>query len=152
MIKRHLEDICFKEEFGHQMCFISGPRQVGKTTLSKNFLHQQKLDKLYFNWDLRAVRNQYLRDPYFFETDIYDAPSLGKPVWVCLDEIHKMPKWKNILKDYFDKFEQGPIHRYRKRTPGMVPKILGCSHRKVFPFPPASSFLVRSSGKHHAPN
>ncbi len=26
--------------------------------------------------------------------------------WVCLDEIHKMPRWKNILKDYFDKFEK----------------------------------------------
>lgn len=105
MINRHLEDICFQEEFGRQMRFISGPRQIGKTTLSKKFLHQQKLDKLYFNWDLRAVRDQYLRDPYFFETDIYDARKHGKPVWVCLDEIHKMPKWKNILKDYFDKFE-----------------------------------------------
>jgi len=105
MIKRHLEDICFQEEFGRQMRFISGPRQIGKTTLSKNFLHQQKLDKLYFNWDLRSVRNQYLQDPYFFETDIYDAQREDRPVWVCLDEIHKMPKWKNILKDYFDKFE-----------------------------------------------
>jgi predicted AAA+ superfamily ATPase len=106
MIKRHLEDICFHEEFGRQMRFISGPRQIGKTTLSKNFLHQQKLDKLYFNWDLRAVRNQYLEDPYFFETDIYDFHSPGRPTWICLDEIHKMPKWKNILKDYFDKFEE----------------------------------------------
>jgi len=105
MIKRHLEDICFQEEFGRQMRFISGPRQIGKTTLSKNFLHQQKLDKLYFNWDLRSVRNQYLQDPYFFETDIYDAQREDRPVWICLDEIHKMPKWKNILKDYFDKFE-----------------------------------------------
>ena len=105
MIKRYLEDICFQEEFGRQMRFISGPRQIGKTTLSKNFLHQQKLDKLYFNWDLRSVRNQYLQDPYFFETDIYDAQREDKPVWVCLDEIHKMPKWKNILKEYFDKFE-----------------------------------------------
>ena len=105
MIKRHLEDICFQEEFGRQMRFISGPRQIGKTTLSKNFLHQQKLDKLYFNWDLRSVRNQYLQDPYFFETDIYDAQREDMPVWVGLDEIHKMPKWKNILKDYFDKFE-----------------------------------------------
>jgi predicted AAA+ superfamily ATPase len=105
MIKRHLEDICFHEEFGRQMRFVSGPRQIGKTTLSKNFLHLQKFDKLYFNWDLRAVRNQYLQDPYFFETDIYDTLKHGKPVWVCLDEVHKMPKWKNILKDYFDKFE-----------------------------------------------
>jgi predicted AAA+ superfamily ATPase len=105
MIKRHLKGICFQEEFGRQMRFISGPRQIGKTTLSKNFLHQLKSDKLYFNWDLRAIRNLYHQDSYFFETDIYDSQKHGKPVWVCLDEIHKMAKWKNILKDYFDKFE-----------------------------------------------
>jgi predicted AAA+ superfamily ATPase len=106
MFKRHLEGICFQEEFGRQMRFISGPRQVGKTTLAKHFLHQQRFDKLYFNWDLRSVRNQYIRDSYFFETEIYDARRHGKPTWVCHDEIHKMPKWKNILKDYFDKFEE----------------------------------------------
>jgi len=106
MITRHLEKICFHEEFGRQMRFISGPRQIGKTTLAKNFLHQLKLDQLYFNWDLRAVRDQYIRDPYFFETDIYDASTQNKLAWICLDEIHKMPKWKNILKDYFDKFEE----------------------------------------------
>ncbi len=29
----------------------------------------------------------------------------AKLPWACHDEVHKMPKWKNILKDYFDKFE-----------------------------------------------
>jgi predicted AAA+ superfamily ATPase len=108
MISRHLEKICFQEEFGRQMRFISGPRQIGKTTLAKYFLHQKNLDHLYFNWDLRAVRDQYIQDPYFFETDIYDAQSHKHKhtPWICLDEIHKMTKWKNILKDYFDKFEE----------------------------------------------
>ncbi|NOR14375.1 MAG: AAA family ATPase [Candidatus Aminicenantes bacterium] len=106
MIKRHLEGICFHEEFGRQMRFISGPRQIGKTTLAKNFLHQKKCDHLYLNWDLRDVRDQYIHDSYFFETDIYDIPRQRKPAWICMDEIHKMPKWKDILKDYFDKFEK----------------------------------------------
>jgi len=103
MIKRHLEEICFHEEFGRQMRFISGPRQIGKTTLARHFLKQKNLDRLYFNWDLRETRDRYHRDPYFFEAELYDTP--GELPWVCLDEIHKMPKWKNILKDYFDKFE-----------------------------------------------
>jgi predicted AAA+ superfamily ATPase len=106
MITRHLENISFQDEFGRQMRFISGPRQIGKTTLAKYFLHQKNLDHLYFNWDLRAVRDQYIQDPYFFETDIYDAQGHAHIPWVCLDEIHKMPKWKNILKDFFDRFEE----------------------------------------------
>jgi predicted AAA+ superfamily ATPase len=107
MIKRQLEEICFNKIFGRQMRFIAGPRQVGKTTLAKSFLTDQKLETHYFNWDLRETRDKYKKDPYFFETAIYDSKPMGEEnvPWVCLDEIHKMPKWKNILKDYFDKFE-----------------------------------------------
>ncbi|MBU4204278.1 MAG: AAA family ATPase, partial [Acidobacteria bacterium] len=105
MIKRHLEGICFDEEFGRQMRFISGPRQVGKTTLVRHFLERRGHSHLYFNWDLRRIRDQYIDDAYFFETDVYDSQKKTRLPWVCLDEIHKMPKWKNILKDYFDKFE-----------------------------------------------
>lgn len=105
MIKRHLSKICFQDEFGRQMRFISGPRQIGKTTIARDFLHRHNLDDLYFNWDLREVRDRFIHDPYFFETQIYDSQASAKSVWACLDEIHKMPKWKNILKDYFDKFE-----------------------------------------------
>ncbi len=107
MIKRHLEDICFDTLFGRQMRFIAGPRQVGKTTLAKNFLDLRSLEKLYFNWDLRETRDRYKKDAYFFETLLYDSKGKDEThlPWICFDEIHKMPKWKNIIKDYFDKFE-----------------------------------------------
>jgi len=106
MIKRHLQTICFNEIFGRQMRFISGPRQVGKTTIARNFLDSQNLGKLYFNWDLREIKDKYKKEPYFFETAMYDSKIGENLPWICLDEIHKMPKWKNILKDYFDKFEK----------------------------------------------
>lgn len=105
MIKRHIQEICFNEIFGRQMRFISGPRQSGKTTIARNFLDSQNLGKLYFNWDLREIKDKYKIEPYFFETALYDSKKGKKLPWICLDEIHKMPKWKNILKDYFDKFE-----------------------------------------------
>jgi predicted AAA+ superfamily ATPase len=105
MIKRHLENTCFHQLFGRQMRFIAGPRQVGKTTLVKNFLESKQLEKLYFNWDLRETRDRFRKDPYFFETPLYDSKPPKELPWVCHDEIHKMPQWKNILKDYFDKFE-----------------------------------------------
>jgi predicted AAA+ superfamily ATPase len=107
MIKRHLEDVCFDDLFGRQMRFISGPRQVGKTTLAKHFLTGKGWGKLYFNWDLRETRDRYKEEPYFFETAIRDSKGgEGRLPWTCHDEVHKMPKWKNILKDYFDKFEK----------------------------------------------
>lgn len=106
MIKRHLGNTCFHQLFGRQMRFIAGPRQVGKTTLVKNFLTNKQLEKLYFNWDLRETRDKFKKDTYFFETPLYDSRTPKELPWVCHDEIHKMPQWKNILKDYFDKFEK----------------------------------------------
>lgn len=104
MIKRHLGEICFNPDFGRQMRFVAGPRQVGKTTLARSYLDRLNMPKTYYNWDLRKIRDAYRKDPYFFETDVHDF-SGQSPLWICFDEIHKMPKWKNILKDYFDKFE-----------------------------------------------
>ncbi len=105
MIKRHIESICFNEVFGRQMRFIAGPRQSGKTTIARNFLKEVNLEKLYFNWDLQETREMYRKDPYFFETLVYDSRKEERLPWLCLDEIHKVSNWKNILKDFFDKFE-----------------------------------------------
>ncbi|UCH92434.1 MAG: hypothetical protein JSV88_19345 [Candidatus Aminicenantes bacterium] len=62
MIKRHLENTCFHQLFGRQMRFIAGPRQVGKTTLVKNFLESKQLEKLYFKMKCLAGRDQDLLD------------------------------------------------------------------------------------------
>ena len=87
------------------MRFIAGPRQAGKTTLARSFLALNKSEDLYFNWDLREIRDTFKTDPYFFEDTLRDLLAKGVSPWVCFDEIHKMPKWKNILKGYFDRFE-----------------------------------------------
>ena len=72
MIKRHLGEICFNHDFGHQVHFIAGPRQVGKTTLARSYLDRLNMPKTYYNWDLRKIRDEYRKDPYFFETDVHD--------------------------------------------------------------------------------
>src|SRR5512136_2926670 len=106
MIKRHLEGICFDPSIGRQMRFISGPRQAGKTTLARHFLALNHSERLYYNWDLREIRNAYRSDPSFFESTLRGIKSQGRLPWVCFDEIHKMPKWKNILKGSYDAFEE----------------------------------------------
>lgn len=81
-----------------QMVFLSGPRQVGKTTLSRG------VSELYMNWDRKSDRELILRG----EDAVADKFGLSvrretKPVAV-FDEIHHYSKWKQFLKGYFDTY------------------------------------------------
>jgi len=99
MINKNLYDIAFSSLWGRQIRFITGPRQVGKTTLARQKLHNEKSEALYYLWDLRSIRERYKEHELFFTEDALDPT---RKLWVCFDEIHKMPKWKNILKAVFD--------------------------------------------------
>lgn len=107
---RFLSEIAFSKDFGRQMRFICGPRQTGKTTLAKAFLSRQKCDLLYYNWDIRTTKDRYIEDNHFFSQDIYNVNSKSNSKWICMDEIHKYPAWKNVLKDFFDSF--GNDHQF----------------------------------------
>lgn len=99
MLERALYSAIFSETWGRQMRFITGPRQSGKTTLAKLKLERERSESLYYLWDLRSVRNRYKANELFFTED---SPPRQKKQWVCFDEIHKIPKWKNALKGIFD--------------------------------------------------
>jgi len=74
------------------MVFIGGPRQVGKTTLSKMFLSQKSL---YLNW-------ADLSDRALIKT--HKIPPNVKIL--ILDEVHKYRLWRTLLKGLYDKFSQ----------------------------------------------
>ena len=104
---RHIAQISFSSEFGRQMRFIAGPKQAGKTTTAKQFLASISSEALYYNWDNRLIRDAYIKNNHFFSTDIYNyPPATNGKRWICMDEIHKYPHWKNILKDFFDSFHE----------------------------------------------
>ncbi|MCK4788812.1 MAG: ATP-binding protein, partial [Desulfobacteraceae bacterium] len=107
MIERTLKEICFSEEFGRQMRVVTGPRQTGKTTLARAYLKETGFERFYFNWDKRETRLSYRSNPSFFMEEVYalKKKTKGHP-WICFDEIHKMPKWKNMLKGIFDSYEE----------------------------------------------
>lgn len=102
--KRILQEVCFHKEFGRQMRFIAGPRQCGKTTLAKSFLEASNSSTLYFNWDERSTRVDFLTNPHFFYETI-KKQEIKNP-WICFDEIHKVKNWKNFLKAHFDHYEK----------------------------------------------
>ncbi len=103
-IKRHISGIAFSRDFGRQMRFMTGPRQTGKTVAAKDFLKTRDCEALYYNWDQRKVRERYLADAHFFTQDMGNATPAGEKRWLCMDEIHKYPRWKDLLKDFFDSF------------------------------------------------
>lgn len=78
------------EDLKQKMVFLTGPRQVGKTYLSKTIQKETK-SSIYLNND-----------------DIDDMKIIKNRTWapetrlVILDEIHKMKDWKNFIKGTFD--------------------------------------------------
>src|SRR3954452_3850821 len=77
-----------------KMVLLAGPRQCGKTTLAKSLLDGRGA---YLNWDIQKDR-KIIRELAWPK----DA-SL-----VVLDELHKAPKWKNLLKGVIDEFGNAP--------------------------------------------
>ena len=87
-MKRYLDDTV-QADLARKMVFLTGPRQVGKTTLSHQLIAQQSGQ--YLNYDVPADRALILNQRWSAQ-----APLL------VLDEIHKMPDWKAWLKGVYD--------------------------------------------------
>lgn len=88
-MKRYLDDLVLND-LANKVVVLTGPRQVGKTTLSRQLM--QSFDSAqYLNWDVLADRMVLQRQSW--------NPRAGLLV---MDEIHKMPNWKAWLKGVAD--------------------------------------------------
>jgi predicted AAA+ superfamily ATPase len=76
-----------KKFVGQKILLIPGPRQVGKTTLSKTIF--SNFD--YYNYDRLSDRKKLTAEEWNREADL-----------IIFDEIHKMKKWKQWLKGIYD--------------------------------------------------
>ena len=85
----------------HKMAFVSGPRQVGKTTLAQHY-QRQFGQGVYLNWDTLPHQRKILTDPAFVEKENRDP---SRPFLVVFDEIHKYARWKNYLKGMYDQYQ-----------------------------------------------
>jgi len=84
-----------------QMIFLSGPRQVGKTTLAKQFATD------YLNWETKDVRQLILKGARAVGDSLGLDPAVQGKRTVVFDEIHRYSKWKGFLKGFFDVYENG---------------------------------------------
>ncbi len=79
-----------------KMAFVSGPRQVGKTTLAEQMLGESGEGK-YYTWDDVEFKRQWIKDPKLLIPE-----KVGKRQLVVFDELHKAPRWKSSLKGVYD--------------------------------------------------
>jgi len=84
---------------GHrQMAFLSGPRQVGKTTTCR-----LRADA-YVNWDNLDDRETVLAGPRRLADRLNLDRLSEEPPVVLFDELHKFPRWQSFLKGFFDTY------------------------------------------------
>lgn len=82
-----------------QMAFVSGPRQVGKTTCCR------AAGDIYFDWDSRRHQRLILEGDAAIAAEVgLDQLGSSMPV-VVFDELHKYPHWRSFLKGFFDLYE-----------------------------------------------
>ena len=104
-MQRYLEPIII-EDLSNKIVLLTGPRQSGKTTISK----QLGLSYDYFNMD----------DPEHFAEIIGRNWDRGKQLLI-LDEFHKLNNWKRFIKGVYD-------------VEGLNPKILITGSAKLDTF------------------
>lgn len=88
-MKRYLDDR-IRQDLQKKMVVLTGPRQVGKTTLSQQLLTEFPGGQ-YLNFDVASHRGVIQEQSWR-----QSAPLL------VFDEIHKMPSWKSWLKGVYD--------------------------------------------------
>jgi predicted AAA+ superfamily ATPase len=81
-----------RSDLKEKMVLLSGPRQVGKTTLALSLLGGDETHPGYFNWDYEQDQRLLL-----------DAEFPANQKLIVLDEIHKFKRWRNWLKGLYDK-------------------------------------------------
>ena len=85
-MERYLETY-IKNDLQEKIVLLSGPRQVGKTTLSRQLIQSHS----YLNYDASSDRKIIRAEEWIRDVDL-----------VIFDELHKMKNWKSWLKGIYD--------------------------------------------------
>ena len=86
-----------------QMAIVSGPRQVGKTTLAQSI--QDSKNTHYFNWDDYNDRERLLAGGQSIASHMHLERLRDQKPLVVFDEIQKFSGWKQIVKGFYDHYK-----------------------------------------------
>lgn len=89
-MKRYCEPFIY-QDLTKKMVFVGGPRQVGKTTLSRNLCHGRYAHSIYLNWDNDEDRKLIMKKEWRQDSAL-----------IIFDELHKYPRWKGWIKGVYD--------------------------------------------------
>lgn len=78
------------KDLAKKMVFLVGPRQAGKTWLAKEIAKSFQ-HSVYLNYDRREDRTIIQSEAWLESTNL-----------LVIDELHKMPNWKQYIKGVFD--------------------------------------------------
>jgi len=90
---------------------LTGPRQVGKTTLIQKIARELKIQTFYYNFDDALLRAKVSRDFYFLQKDV--EARLGKSldkidkekILIIIDEAQKEPSVFDYIKILYEKYK-----------------------------------------------
>lgn len=105
-MNRDYTDIILADFSDHrQMIMLSGPRQVGKTTLARTLANEPTIT-YYLNWDDFEDRQLILEGGQTIADQFnLDQLRANKPILI-FDEIHKFSNWKQHLKGFYDRYSE----------------------------------------------
>jgi predicted AAA+ superfamily ATPase len=91
-MKRYLETSII-QDLNEKIVFLSGPRQVGKTTLARQLIPSFE----YLNYDSNSDRKIIKAEEWTRDVNL-----------VVFDELHKMKNWKSWIKGIYDTERHSP--------------------------------------------
>lgn len=155
-IPRALEPVVRRYSQHFKAVLVTGPRQVGKTTMLKHLMQQEAgrgIERTYVTMDNTALREAAKADPALF-LQRYRPPML-------IDEIQKAPELLPYLKILLDEADKNgqvwltgsqPLHLMKHVSESLAGRVgiiemLGLSHAEIagipsIPFEPSPSYFT----------
>ncbi len=98
-LNRAIEELAYARS---KMAFVSGPRQVGKTTLARGLLKARGTGR-YITWDDVQMRRTWTKEPSaLLRAEPQRAGRVRSRPLFIFDEVHKAKGWKNTIKGLYD--------------------------------------------------
>ncbi len=145
MYTRIIEKNIKSDLFKGKIIIIYGPRQVGKTTLSKKILAEYTEKSLYFDCQVQSVHDFLIPDPKLFKEKI------GEAMLVVLDEAQYVPDIGRVLKVFHDAYPQVQLIITGSSSFDLAHKTtesLAGRTREYTMFPLSVEEIIDSQGRH----